>query len=207
MPTHPEDLELVSRIVNGDEEAANQFGRVYIARFEFLARKAGISSNDCQDVAQDALLTALGQMKREVFRGDSGLSTWLEKIVRGKIAEYWRAKSHVGRLVTDLSLDDPEMRVALSERLPVPAVDHDTVLTVRRVLLELPPQLRAILLLNLAERYTLEQISRALEMTIGQVSKRLYKAEEMFRRVLRESDGKQRMIQASSVEPKEVNRG
>jgi len=30
MPTHSEDLELVSRIVNGEEEAANQGKRIKI---------------------------------------------------------------------------------------------------------------------------------------------------------------------------------
>jgi len=86
-------------------------------------------------------------------------------------------------------------------------VDHNTVLTVRYVLLELPAQLRAILLLNRTEGYTLEEISRALEMTIGQASKRLYKAEEMFRRVLREAESGRRMIQVSGTAGMEVNRG
>ncbi len=191
MPIHPEDLELVSRVVNSDEEAANQFGQVYFARFEYLAYKAGVSSQDCQDLAQDALLTALSQMQRGLFRGESSLGTWLEKIIRGKIAEYWRAKAHAGRSVTDSSLDDPEMQIDLIRQLCSPAVNQEMILMVRFVLLELPAQQRAILLLNRTEGYTLEEIGRALEMTIGQVSKRLYKAEESFRRVLREAEHEQ----------------
>ena len=207
MPIHPEDMELVSRVVNSDEEAANQFGNIYFARFEYLAHKAGVSPQDCQDVAQDALLAAISQMRRGLFRGESRLGTWLEKIIQGKIAEYWRAKAHAGRLVTDSSLDDPEMRIDSVEKLRLPAVNHETILTVRFVLLELPAHQRAILLLNRTEGYTLEEISRALDMTIGQVSKRLYKAEELFRRALREAEGGQRMIPALSLEAKEKNRG
>jgi DNA-directed RNA polymerase specialized sigma24 family protein len=48
----------------------------------------------------------------------------------------------------------------------------------------LPAQLRIILLLNRVGGYTIEEISRAFGMTRGQVSGRLYKAEEMFRRLI-----------------------
>ncbi|MGH9836028.1 MAG: hypothetical protein ACRD9Y_23650 [Blastocatellia bacterium] len=39
MTTHPDDLALVERIVGGDEEAAEAFGRQYQKRFAYLARR------------------------------------------------------------------------------------------------------------------------------------------------------------------------
>jgi hypothetical protein len=74
-----------------------------------------------------------------------------------------------------------------AEMLPAPMTDYELILWVREALKTLPSQHRFILLMNRSVGYTLEEISRALEMTIGQASGKLYAAEDMFRRGLLES--------------------
>ncbi len=186
MSAHPEDLELMARIVNGDGDAADEFGRQYLERFVHLARRAGVPSQDWHDVAQEALLVAIGQMQRGLFRGESNLGTWLEKIVVGKIVEYWRKRSKHSALipiVTNAEVEEAEARGIIQDAaLAIPATEEEAAM-VNETLRLMPARYRVVLLLKHNKGCTIEELSRAMEMTMGQVGRRLYTAEEMFRRI------------------------
>lgn len=185
MPTHREDLALVALIVNGNECAAYEFSRRYVGRFERLARRAGIPPQDCQDVAQEALLAAISQMQRNLFRGDSSLGTWLEKIIQGKTAEYWRMRA---KTAGDFSLqpagDDYEAAYEDNHlELFQPAPNEHTVIAVRETLQLMHTHYRAVLLLKYGAGYTMEELSQTMDMTLSQVARWLYTAERAFRRI------------------------
>src|SRR5438105_4015916 len=86
-----EDMALLAAVVAGNVEGEAAFHRRYAPRFEIVARQAGVPAQDCEDVAQDAMMAAVSQIKRGIFRGDCSLGTWLEVILRGKIADYKRS--------------------------------------------------------------------------------------------------------------------
>lgn len=183
-PVHSEDLALVASIIGGDEAAADEFARKFSEKFEYIARRNGVPAQDCQDVAQEAMLAALGQMRRGVFRGESNLGSWLAQIAHGKVMDYWRER----RGASVIALDEPGELHDFVEAIPSPMTDYELVACVHETLKTLPRQHRVILLLKRTEGFTLEEISRMLEMTAGQVGGKLYAAEEMFRCGLR--DGK-----------------
>jgi hypothetical protein len=85
-------------------------------------------------------------------------------------------------------MDEPGELHDFVETIPEPMVDYELVVHVCETLMTLPKQHRVILLLKRTEGFTLEEISHMLEMTLAQVSGKLYAAEEMFRCKLR--DGK-----------------
>jgi RNA polymerase sigma-70 factor (ECF subfamily) len=186
MPTHPKDLAFVERIMNGDEEAADFFVLKYYGRFERLARRGGIRAEDCQDFSQEVFLTAFSQIHRGLFRGDSSLETWLNKIVRGKLSDYWRARAHNFMKSSPLpaTWDMPETSITSDDLLPAIIVDYCAVIAVHEALRWLPGQQRTILILNRGAGFTIEEIGQRMEMTMGQVSNRLYKAEDTFRLLL-----------------------
>lgn len=164
MTTHPDDLALVERIV-GDEEAAEAFGRQYQKRFAYLAWRAGVPRQDCEGVAQEVYLAAIGQMRRNKFRGESGLGTWLDGIAQRKIADYWRSRTRTNRFASIASPDQADDATASEEMVEaVPhhlgsEVEYHLVLQVREALGRMPPPERALLLLKLLEGYTIEEIS------------------------------------------------
>ncbi|MBS1790059.1 MAG: sigma-70 family RNA polymerase sigma factor [Acidobacteria bacterium] len=176
-PVHTEDLALVASIISGDEASSDAFARKFSERFAYLARRAGVPVQDCQDVAQEAMVAALGQMKRGVFRGDGKLGSWLAQIVHGKVMDYWRERP--GASV--IPLDEPGEAHEFVEAIPSPMADSELIACVHEALKALPRQHRVILLLKRTEGFTLEEIGQLLEMSIGQVSGKLYAAEEMFR--------------------------
>jgi RNA polymerase sigma-70 factor (ECF subfamily) len=180
-PVCHEDSALVARITAGDEAAEEEFARKYSERFRYLAHYARVPWQDCQDVAQEALIAALGQMRRGLFRGDSQLGHWLVRIVHGKAMDYWRQR-HAGSVV---ALDEPGELRDFVEGIPAPMTDYELTAHVRETLKTLPAQHQVILLLKRTYGYKIEEIGQMLEMTAGQVSWRLYAAEEMFRQRLR----------------------
>ncbi|MGH9840904.1 MAG: RNA polymerase sigma factor [Blastocatellia bacterium] len=209
MTTHPDDLALVERIVGGDEEAAEAFGRQYQKRFAYLARRAGVPRQDCEDVAQEVWLAAIGQMQRGKFHGESGLGTWLDGITQHKIADYWRSRARADRFAPITSPDQTDDATASGELVEaVPQnleseVEVHLVLQVREALKRMPPPERALLLLKLLEGYTIEEISRATGLTVNQVGGRLFRAEERFRRLLRgETTGRRR-----AASPRRLKKG
>ncbi|MGE0885809.1 MAG: RNA polymerase sigma factor [Blastocatellales bacterium] len=198
-PTHPKDLAFVARIRDGDEDAAREFAQIYARRFEFLARRKGVRHQDCQDVAQNALMDAFSQMKRGLYRGESSLSTWLSRIIHGKIVEYRRKNPNgIIEQLDDSNLEGHSTLLRMGE-----VATTEVLLMVRQALLRMPSQHRVILLLNRAEGYTLEEISKMADMSLGQVSGKLYVAQEMFRRCLNEgtiSTGKRRFTAITAAD-------
>ncbi len=175
---HRDDLEIVALVVGGDEAAADAFARTYSERFKYLARRRGVPPEDCPDVAQEAMLVALDQMRRGLFRGEGQLGAWLARIINGEIANYWRKWKGVAMV----RLDEPEVYIALAETLTAPMSNYELYSIVWEALQAMPAQHCIILLMKRTEDLTLEEISRMLGITIGQAGGRLYAAEEMFRR-------------------------
>src|SRR5687767_12863727 len=79
-PERPDDA--IDALASGDlQTAASLLDRRYRGHLEHIAARSGVPRGDCADVAQDALIAALGQIERGVFRGDSSIGTWLFTIV------------------------------------------------------------------------------------------------------------------------------
>lgn len=179
-PIHSEDSALVARIASGDQIAENEFVHKYFEHYEYLARRYRIPEADCQDVAQETLITAFSQMQRGLFRGDCKLATWLGRIFHGTMVNYRRKQKGVA-LVT---LDEPGKIRDEVEARPSRRYDYELQAIVHETVASLPQPHRTILLFIRNEGYKPEEFSRVSEMPVGQVRNKLYAAEEMFRRRL-----------------------
>ena len=67
--------EFVLRCREGEPSALDEFARRYGPEVERLARSILNSPEDAQDVAQEALISAVEALGK--FRGDSDLRTWV----------------------------------------------------------------------------------------------------------------------------------
>ncbi|HEX9003564.1 MAG TPA: sigma-70 family RNA polymerase sigma factor [Blastocatellia bacterium] len=187
MSTHTDDLAFVEKVANGDREAAELF--LYRCQLWTgqLARMSGLPKQEWGDVANEALLTALGQMRRGLFRGDSTFQTWVERIIRGKIADYWRARGNgqAGLIPLDSALDEHqqevERHVSLIQTLALRKTDEETRLMVRQALSTMSRQHAMVLLLNMREGYSTAEIGERLDLPQGTVGRKLYEAKKQFR--------------------------
>src|SRR2546422_10595324 len=95
------DLELAAGVASGDVSATEAFVEYFKPRLMTVARKRKVLWQDCEEVAQTALVTAIDELRRNLFLGEAKLASWLYRIVEGKIADYHRTAA--GHLVAPAS--------------------------------------------------------------------------------------------------------
>ena len=129
--------------------------------------------------------------KRESFRGEARVDTWLLKIAvnlardhaRNRRASFWK------RLI---GVDDAENPEQISQ-FPDPQASPEQALVARRELqaawniaAQLPPQQRTIFMLRFAEGMTLPEIAQVLGLRTGSVKTHLFRAMTTVRKRLKE---------------------
>lgn len=190
-----DDLARGARIIDGNEDALEEFYRECIRRTDVLGRRARIPWQDRQDIAHNSFFTAISQLERKLYRGESKLATWLEKIIHGKIAEYFRKQPPVIIENPD-NPDSSGLEVGASETPLAPvkaqnlaklrdldeAEKTETKIMVWETLGRMSVQHRTILVLNRCAGYTPTEISEMSNVPISQVRNRIYAAQDSFRR-------------------------
>jgi RNA polymerase sigma-70 factor (ECF subfamily) len=172
-PTGPADAELITRSLAGDSGA---FG-VLVVRYQdrlfgSLARLLG-SEEDARDAVQEAFVQAY--LKLGTFRGTSAFYTWLYRVA------FNQAMSHARRQRPTRSLDDersergrepvdgqaaPDARLQLGERATL----------VQRALAALSAEYREVVVLREMDDCSYEEIAEILEVPVGTVRSRLFRA-------------------------------
>ncbi|HYH01078.1 MAG TPA: sigma-70 family RNA polymerase sigma factor [Terriglobales bacterium] len=146
-------------------------------------------SDAAATLTQECFLRAY--QKRESFRGEASVSTWLIKIavnlardhVKSRRQSFWR------RLFANRN----EETESAAEQVAAPYASPERVLLVREELAkvmsaveELSPQQRLVFTLRFVEDLSLEEIARALDLEIGTVKVHLSRAVGALRKKLKE---------------------
>ena len=176
-----EERELVRRAQRGDREAYEELVRTHQQRV--LAVVGGIlrQREDVEDVAQQVLVKAYFSLKR--FDQRSAFGTWLYKIAVNECWDYLRRK-RVRPLVyeADLSLEQVsrletvEGQAELSGRPENAARRAEMRQLLDRLLGQLDPRDRLMLMLKEVEGFSVEEIGEVLDLNVNTVKVRLFRA-------------------------------
>lgn len=163
----------------------------------FRILMAMVRDEDAADtLTQECFLRAY--RKRESFRGEASVGTWLVRIAvnlardhqRSKRVAFWKRLFARG---VERESDDGAWNERRAERIEDPARSVEEGLIARerasaawRAALELPPQQRAILVLRFAEEMKLEEIAGALGVKTGTAKVHLHRAISALRKRLGE---------------------
>jgi RNA polymerase sigma-70 factor, ECF subfamily len=109
-PPRTDDQQLIQRMLAGDERAFDAFFNAYFAR---VYRFALPRLNGDVEAAREVVLTTLTKAMRKMalFRGESGLFTWICQICRHEVVDHIRAEQRSRHVV--LIDDQPELRQAI----------------------------------------------------------------------------------------------
>jgi RNA polymerase sigma-70 factor (ECF subfamily) len=121
---------------------------------------------------------------RPRFRGDSGLYTWLYRILVNLCKDHYKSRSRQGRWLEPAGMEaapEPAAPTPTSEQV-LEARQRDE--AVRRALGSLEPRLREILVLRHYEEMSYEQIAATLGCPVGTVRSRLATARERLREAM-----------------------
>lgn len=168
----------------GDREAFDQLVRAtYVDTYTLALRLTG-HEEDARDVVQDVYLRAYRGLRR--FRGDARFATWLFRITANC------ASSHLGRrrrhAHEELRDDDAPVDVR-AETDPVQRAETGALrVELQEALAELPPRLRAVVVLRDIYDLTHEAIAAELGISETAAKVRLHRARRRLRDVLGPAD-------------------
>lgn len=182
-----DEAAMIAAVLAGDKRQFHDLIRpfersVYMMAFSMLRNEA-----EAEEVAQEAFLRAFRNLSR--FRADSKFSTWLISITLNEA----RSRLRRSRIVQMESLDaneEDERHITPAllrdwREIPSEAVERSEVRAIlRRAIEELPDIYREVFVLRDVEEMSVDEVSRAMEISVSAVKVRLHRARLMLQKRL-----------------------
>ena len=169
------DELLVRRSKGGDREAFGQLVARYQNSVYRVVRGVLTDPAECEDVAQEVFLKAYASLSK--FRGDAGFFTWLYRIAVNEAFRHRRRRAFSN---ADLL---PEVEAPPAPEMP--DEDAPTLRTLEKMLRKLSDDFRSIVVLRDIEGLSYQEIAETLEIPIGTVESRLFRARQDLRALWR----------------------
>jgi RNA polymerase sigma-70 factor (ECF subfamily) len=175
------DAELIEAILGGSESAfATMVGRYQDRVFRLLSRYCR-DQVECEDLAQEVFLKVF--RKLHTFQGDSQFYTWLYRIAVNAATDHLaRAGTRRLKLVEDDEQFDAS--TARHDDPSAPLLAAETATAVRAIVDSLPEKFRTILVLREYEDLSYTEIADVLQIQIGTVESRLFRARQRVKDAL-----------------------
>ncbi len=192
----PKDLELLTRLQNGDEQALSDLADAYGAKIFQLAFRYLRNKEDAEEVTQDVLFKV--SRKVGAFRGDAALSSWIYRITfnaamsRLRTAKYQRSQDDDRRAASDR--DEPASTAPREVADWTQMADEHMLRTQlrRRVfsaILSLPAIYRAPVVLRDIHGLSTEEASAMLHVKDQTLKSRLHRGRLILRKQLADFAG------------------
>jgi RNA polymerase sigma factor (sigma-70 family) len=178
MHTGLTDMEIISRVLKGDQQVYAELVSRYQNYVFSLALRFIESREDAEEVSQDIFVKAYRSLAD--FRGDSKFSTWLYTIVRTSCITFLRKKK-----LETTSIDNEKTLVQLENRessFNANIVEQKSRSKMVNEAIQLlnPDDARIITLFYKAEQ-TLEEIGQILGMEPNTVKVKLFRARQRLK--------------------------
>jgi RNA polymerase sigma-70 factor (ECF subfamily) len=177
--TQVEDESLVRETLAGSQASFQLLVERYQERIFSLARHYTRNAVDVEDLVQDTFLKAFSRL--DTFQGQSSFFTWLYRIAVNTILDGIKRR---GRSPVNV-VEDPEALAAPgSTRVSGPSagMEREEIARITHAVLgELPEIFRAVLVMREFEDLSYQQIADVLEISIGTVESRLFRARARFK--------------------------
>lgn len=181
------ESKLLKQAKAGDSEAFAGIVELYLPKIFSLCVKLTGNKEDAEDCVQESFIkvwTSLGD-----FRENSSLYTWIYRIAANTCNDYLRKKSRhpVLSLEGDGTESDDAPLAHIKDERPLPdeqLVKAESAEHVRMLLLELPDNMREVLILRDLQQLSYREISKAIDVTEGTVKSRLFRARHEMMKLL-----------------------
>jgi RNA polymerase sigma-70 factor, ECF subfamily len=181
-----EQQVLVDAARAGDQAAFDELVRMtYVDTYTLAVRLTG-NEEDAADVVQEAYLRAWKAIAR--FRGDSRFSTWMYRITANA------AYTHIGRRRRARTEPLDELLEPIEEAVaarPEPAAESAALLAqLAEAVGELPPKLRAVVVLKDVYGLAHDEIAEELGISVTAAKVRLHRGRKRLREMLFDEHGR-----------------
>jgi RNA polymerase sigma-70 factor, ECF subfamily len=185
-PEAEELNRLVAAARDGDRQAFDELvRRTYVDTYT-LAVRLTANEEDARDVVQEAYLRAWKGIKR--FRGDAQFSTWLYRITAN--AAYTLVQKRRRRRTEPLETVDEPVEAAVGAQPEAAAESALLLEQLSDAVAELPPKLRALVVLKDVYGLSHDDIAEELGISVAAAKVRLHRARKKLRDRLFEEQGR-----------------
>ena len=175
------DPDLIAAVLDGSEAAFGELVDRYKDRVFRLLSRYCRDSVECEDLAQDVFLKVF--RKLHTFKHDSQFFTWLYRITVNAATDHLsRAGTRKLRLVEDTAVFE---RGDQEDSSPTASLEAEELAQITRAIVDqLPEKFRTILVLREFEGLSYTEIAEVLEIQLGTVESRLFRARQRFKDAL-----------------------
>jgi RNA polymerase sigma-70 factor (ECF subfamily) len=178
--------ELVTAAQAGDRQAFDELVRRTYVEMYTLAVRLTANEEDASDVVQEAYLRAWKGIRR--FRGDAQFTTWMFRITANAASTMTQRRRRQRVTHIDEVAEPVEMRL---EHQPEDAAESAAALEELSVAVgELPPKLRAIIVLKDVYGLSHEDIAGELGISVAAAKVRLHRGRKKLRDLLYDDEGR-----------------
>ncbi len=190
---------------NNQDEDEKQFSdklTKFIQPLRYFAMSLTRNENDAEDLVQEALFKALKHQRQ--FKKGTNLKAWLLTILRNSYINLYRKRKRehldmdfmkIIKLVPDEKSAE-QFSFPLENLLTFEDISEQLSDKVKNALQELSEDYRQIFLLSVVEKFSYREISHLLEIPIGTVMSRLFRARKQMQEKLKEYAFEQGFIAA-----------
>jgi RNA polymerase sigma-70 factor, ECF subfamily len=179
MTNKERELILLSKIRSGDKSAYMELIQPYTERLLRKAIAMTKNEDDAEDVLQDALISGYRSIGN--FRADSGVYTWLYRIVINKSKDLLlKTKNRGEKPISEgeyLILDE---RMGYEKKLEL---NDESDYLIKKINL-MDDVFKQVIELRYFEEMSYAEIASVLECNIGTVKSRLFKAKEILKHMI-----------------------
>jgi RNA polymerase sigma-70 factor (ECF subfamily) len=186
-----EDYDLVCAAQRGDQRAYAQLMDRYKESLYFKLMKMTGSAADADDMTLEAFGKAFNSL--DTYSPNFAFSTWLFRIATNNCIDYMRKKR-----IKTTPLEQPSSdRMSLEMRISDFALDPETMMireqkieNLKVIIDKLKPHYRTLIELRYYKEYSYEEIAEKLNLPIGTVKVKLFRAKEFLYDILKSSEDK-----------------
>ena len=182
------DRQLVTRALQGDQQAFNLLVVKYQRKLSRLLSRFIRDQAEVEDVTQEAFIKAYRALP--AFRGDSAFYTWLYRIGINTAKNYLMAMGRRAPTSTEVEAEDAEGFEEGEQLRDINTpesvlLSNEIAETVNSTIEQLPEELRRAIQMREIEGMSYEDIAQAMDCPIGTVRSRIFRAREAIAEKLR----------------------
>lgn len=170
---------LIPMLKHGDQSAV----RMWYSQSKLALKKffivSGIADDDVEELVHDTYLSCLSALP--LFRGESGLYTWMISIARHELTDYWR-KKYAKRVIRFLPRG--EELLALAQVQPKSSES-----LIKDVLRKLPVATAELLQLKYIDNLSVSELAQHFGVDVTTMQSRVYRARMQFQKLYEEETG------------------
>lgn len=172
------EKELIRGCQIGDENAFSELIRRYQPRVAATVVSMIGAGDQAEDVAQETFIRFFKGVGR--FRGDASVATYITRIaINLCLNEISRQKKRQSIFHEELT-EKMELDANMSQPQPSP-IEKDLI---QQAIEKLEPHYRSVVVLRLMEEFSTEETADILDLPLGTVLSRLYRAQQKLRSFL-----------------------